>query len=986
LQDLQTQVDDHLPGFVEPTWRWINLIGLGAAVGVAYFLAARLSLMLLTKPDGVAVFWPAAGVAAGVLLALGPSARLPAAAGAMAATIVANLLGDRTIWSAIVFALCNAGEALLVAALIEFYFGSSFNLGKLRYVAGFLAATIVGTAVSGIGGTAGYVWFHNSTAPILTIWHHWFTSDALGIVTVAPLLIGLGSAMRDPPPRREVIEGAAALITLSLISGLIIFLPREPWATVVAIVLLFPLLLWLAARCRPVFSAAAAFIIALTIVWTTTFAIGIFGDTGFPSAERVLVAQAGILAASLCAFVLAALFAERRQHEVALRESEARTPELKLLYETAPIGLAFLTPDCRYLQINRHLTEICGISVADHIGRSVRDTVPQVADQVEKIVQAILRTGESITGIEVNGQRPDGGNSERVWVTNWYPLKTGEGSILGVNVVAEEITERKQAQAALVASETRFRELADNMSQFAWTADAQGSIYWYNKRWHDYAGTTLEEMQGWGWQKVHHPEHVDRVVDRIRQCFAAGSPWEDTFPLRGKDGTYRWFLSRALPIRNEAGDLVRWFGTNTDVNEQIEAEKALRILNETLEHRVETEAQERARIWNVSEDLLVVADMEGRSIAVNPAWQTTLGWSEGELLNKTFEWLIHPDDLAKTRAQQARVAGGLSVLHFENRLQNKTGSYHWLSWKAVAEKGKIYGVARDITDLKSAADQLRISRRELARVSRHTTMGAMTASIAHEVNQPLTALVTNANAGLRWLDRPEPDVNEVRALLKRIVDDGHRASAVIAGIRSMFRKDGDEGKPLSVNDLIGEVLAVVRGELESHQVSLQTELRDDLPLVLAEQTQLQQVILNLIMNAVEAMSSIADRDRVMIVKSEMGGSDHALIIVEDSGAGIDPSHMSRIFEPFFTTKTHGMGMGLSICRSIIELHGGQLQASPRNPYGSIFCARLPIIASANIRDGKRTNKIGLHELATSHRRGQKAPSARPKVSKGNYST
>ena len=162
------------------------------------------------------------------------------------------------------------------------------------------------------------------------------------------------------------------------------------------------------------------------------------------------------------------------------------------------------------------------------------------------------------------------------------------------------LTERKSAEAVLVAnesalreSETRFRELADNISQFAWTADAKGWIYWYNKRWHDYAGTTLEDMQGWGWQKVHHPEHVDRVVQRIRQSFENGTPWEDTFPLRSKDGTYRWFLSRALPIRNAAGEVVRWFGTNTDVTEQIEAEnalrKALQSLRETQTSLIEAE-------------------------------------------------------------------------------------------------------------------------------------------------------------------------------------------------------------------------------------------------------------------------------------------------------------------------------------------------------------------------------------------------------------
>jgi PAS domain S-box-containing protein len=300
---------------------------LAVSIGLTYFVAARLSLALLTKPDGVAVFWPAAGVSAGTLIALGPRARWPVVAGAMAATIVANLLGDRSIWSVLIFAICNAGEAVIIAGLIERYFGPAFNLDRLSHVLGFLGAVVAGTAISGLGGALGYMLFHASTAPPLTIWYHWFTSDALGVITVAPLLIGLMSSARDPSPRSEIIEGAAALATLIMLSGVIIFLPKEPWATVVPIAALFPLLLWLAARCRPVFAAAAAFIVALTVVWTTTFGIGIFGDARFPITERILSAQAGILAVSLCSFVLAALFAERRQHEAVLMASEARLQE-----------------------------------------------------------------------------------------------------------------------------------------------------------------------------------------------------------------------------------------------------------------------------------------------------------------------------------------------------------------------------------------------------------------------------------------------------------------------------------------------------------------------------------------------------------------------------------------------------------------------------------------------------------------------------------
>ena len=616
-------------------------------------------------------------------------------------------------------------------------------------------------------------------------------------------------------------------------------------------------------------------------------------------------------------------------------------PELQLIYDAAPIGLAFLSCDCRYLQINQRLTEICGISVGDHIGRSVRDTVPSVADQVEAIVQTILRTGKPITGVEVNGQRPDGSNAHRFWITYWHPLKNKDGSIAGINVTAEEITERKRAQAESVASEMRFRELADNMSQFAWTADPAGRRTWFNKRWQDYTGTTLEEMRGWGWQKLHHPDDADQVLERMRVAYESGAPWEDTFRLRSRDGQFRWFLTRAVPIRGEGGEIIRWFGTNTDVTEQVELEKALRDLNQNLEQRVAAEARERSRIWNVSQDLLVVSDAEGRIISVNPAWTETLGWSEGELLGKRGFWLVHPDDVQKSDNERISLIEGRKTQYFENRVRDKHGKYHLVSWRAVPDQGSIYAVGRDVTEIRRAEEQLRASRRELARVSRQTLMAAMTASIAHELNQPLSAIVSNANAGLRWLARSQPNIEEVEAGLNRIVNDGHRASEVIASIRAMFGKDQRKRAPVNINALIGEVLALLHGELESHQVLLRTDLLDGIPEVMAERVPLQQVLLNLIMNAVDAMNSVSDRERRLTIRSELLASSDVRVAVEDSGTGIDPSHTNRIFEAFFTTKPHGMGMGLSICQSIVEAHGGSLWAAPRSPHGTVLYAQLP---------------------------------------------
>jgi PAS domain S-box-containing protein len=297
------------------------------AVAIAYFLAARLSLALLAKPDGVAVFWPAAGVASGALIVAGSAARWPVILGVIAATIVANLLGDRNVWSSIFFAVANATEAAIVAGLIERAYGSPFELNTLRRVIGLFAATTAGTVVSGIVGTAGFVWFHRANASIPTIWLHWFASDALGTLTVAPLVIGLASLMRNVPSAREAAESALALAVVFVLCAFLVFVPNEPWTLELATISLCPLFVWIAARLPPGITTAATFICAITIVATTTFAVGIFGDSRLSFEQRIQSAQASILAISFGALVLTALFSERRLQKIALLEREARLQE-----------------------------------------------------------------------------------------------------------------------------------------------------------------------------------------------------------------------------------------------------------------------------------------------------------------------------------------------------------------------------------------------------------------------------------------------------------------------------------------------------------------------------------------------------------------------------------------------------------------------------------------------------------------------------------
>src|SRR5258708_36818859 len=251
-QDLRGQVQHQLSTGIDLT-RWVGPIGLTLAVGIVYFLAARLSLFLLANPEGVAVFWPAAGVSAGVLIALGSKARWPVVVGTMAATIVANLLGDRNRWSDVLFAVCNAGEGVLTAWLIRHYFGSDFRLSKPGNVLGLVAAATVGAAVSGIGGAIVFKLLHSTSTPILTTWQHWFASDGLGIITGAPLLIELAPASRDRPPLSELVEGAVTVAALGLASGLAIFLRSELLATSGPAAVLFAPLLVLSTSCPRVF-------------------------------------------------------------------------------------------------------------------------------------------------------------------------------------------------------------------------------------------------------------------------------------------------------------------------------------------------------------------------------------------------------------------------------------------------------------------------------------------------------------------------------------------------------------------------------------------------------------------------------------------------------------------------------------------------------------------------------------------------------------
>jgi PAS domain S-box-containing protein len=339
----------------------------------------------------------------------------------------------------------------------------------------------------------------------------------------------------------------------------------------------------------------------------------------------------------------------------------------------------------------------------------------------------------------------------------------------------------------------------------------------------------------------------------------------------------------------------------------------------------------------------VVADWNERAVAV-------FGWSKDEAVGQSMADLIIPEryrEAHKMGLQRYLETGKGEVLgrRIEVSARRKNGEEFpvELSISPIRDGETILflGCLRDITERHA----LQLAQSEVARVTQRMAMGEMAASIVHEINQPLAAVSANADAGLRWLGNETPNLDEARAAFKRIVHDSHRANDVIGEIRLMFKNEGHAQSSQDVNKLMREVLALASSDIENQRVSVRTELAGDLPQISANAVQLRQVFMNLITNAVDAMSAVANRQRLLRIESAVADPAYVRITVEDSGMGIDPNNIGRIFEPFFTTKSHGMGMGLAICRSIIENHGGRLSAAPGQPCGTIFQVRLPIGSS-----------------------------------------
>jgi PAS domain S-box-containing protein len=618
-----------------------------------------------------------------------------------------------------------------------------------------------------------------------------------------------------------------------------------------------------------------------------------------------------------------------KKAQEALQSSERN---LRQITNAIPTNIHVLRSDGSVLYVNQPVLDYTGLTMEETLREDYRARVfhPEDLRRINEERRDALTRPELFE----NEQRALGKDGKYRWfLARYNPLLNEQGGIDRWYVASVDIDDRKQVEAELQKSEAKHRRVIDAIPALAWCNLPDGPNEFLSKPWHEYTGLTPEESQGWGWQVAFHPDDLPPLMERWTKMLVSGEPDEIEARLRRHDGVYRWFLIRAEPFRDESGEIIRWYGTSTDIDDRKRAEEELRRSEAIL-----AEAQRVSKTGSFITDLL--SDEHNWSEELCRIFELSPGT---RVTSEAIRALFHPEDLpvyeeAFKRAVVAdqdidinyRIitpAGKVKHLHAVSHLLDKT-----------ADQPVYIGAIQDVTESKVAEQALTRARAELAHMSRVTTLSALTASISHEINQPISAVITSAGACLRWLDREQPEVQRARDAATRIEEDGKRAAEIITNLRSFYRKDGAPNRAMVlVDDIVREMLVLLRSEADRHSVVMRTDVATDVPRVCADRVQLRQVLMNLMLNGMEAMS---EREGELTISAKQHGED-VMVSVSDTGVGIPADKLEQVFNEFFTTKAEGTGMGLAISRTIIESHGGRLWAGANPQGGAVFHFTLP---------------------------------------------
>ena len=622
---------------------------------------------------------------------------------------------------------------------------------------------------------------------------------------------------------------------------------------------------------------------------------------------------------------------DRKRTEESLRESETRFRTL--VDHVADAIFVYEFEQRTIVDVNPQACEGLGYTRQELVGKNGFAFHPDPDRPAMESVAERAAAGETV--IDTHWHRRKDGTVFPVEVHTslfWY------GGRRFLLKIARDISDRLRAEEAVRRSEKQLRGVIDTIPAYVWSALPDGTLDFLNKRCLEFSGHSFEQSLGRGWEAALHPEDRDRFIEESRAAIASGEPLGTEARYQRADGQYRWLLVRSVPLRDETGTIVKWYGANTDIDDRKRAEETLR----------ETETRFRTYIDHATDAFFVLEFEGGTILDVNRRACENLGYTREELIGKTvfdFDAGLNPEWLDQNIRPRIEAAESVT---FETRHRRKDGSVFPVEIRARAFRigSHVFNLslALDITERKQAEEErerLRQIEADLAHINRVNMMGELAASVAHEVNQPLTGIVSNGSACLRFMAGDTPNLEEAREAVRDIVRDGKRAGEVIARIRALTKRTAPPREKLDLNETIREVLAIVGDEAKRNSVVIRTQFADDLSPVSGDRVQLQQVLLNLVMNAMEAMSGVGERARQLVISTRNIDQDRVQVTVEDSGTGLDPNTLARIFEPFYTTKPSGMGMGLSISRSIVQNHGGRLWATANDGPGTNFHFTLP---------------------------------------------
>lgn len=524
-----------------------------------------------------------------------------------------------------------------------------------------------------------------------------------------------------------------------------------------------------------------------------------------------------------------------------------------------------------------------------------------------------------------------------------------------------ENAEHSEAATRARRAEQEIRLTVDTVPALIARYRPDGFMDFRNKSWRDYTGLSENNLEGRRWGSALHPDDEEMVERAWREHIAIGEPFELEQRLRRADGEYRWHRVRRVRLRGAEGEVIKWYAIAFDTDDKKRTDDALR----NSEIDLAKTRHELQLIIDTIPVLVLRHRADGIIDFVNEVGRVYSGLTTTRWTRRT-SIITHPDDVPRLEAAWDVALRTGEPFESEVRLRRADGKYRWFATRRVPlrRNGEIiawYAATYDIEDRKKAENELieserrlRESQMELAHASRVVTMGQFTASIAHEVNQPLAALLTNADTALRWLGHQPPDLERAKSLIERIIDDGKRTVDIVNRIRDLSRKAPPRKESLEVNEAILDIMRLTRAATSDNGVLVRMQLSEGQPQIWGDRVQLQQVILNLIMNAVEAMSEFAEGSRELQICSSVAEPGSVLVSVSDTGPGLPPASVARIFEPFYTTKASGLGIGLSICRSIVEAHGGRLWATPNEPQGAVFSMTLPTRQSSHEKQEPRT--------------------------------